>query len=324
LRGRGRECAELLVLPLYSALPGEQQARVFEVTPRGSRKCVFATNVAETSLTLEGVVYVIDSGFAKENQFSPKTGLESLVTVPCSKASANQRAGRAGRVRAGHCFRLYTRNSFEQEMPGVQTPEVLRCSLAAAVLFLKTLGVDDVLNFDFMDPPAPQTLVAALELLYALAALNERGELTKLGRRMAELPLDPMASRFVVGAEGRCVAEALTVTAMLGVVGLLFFRPKEKALHADNARRLFCRPGGDPSTLLNVYQQWEQTGYSVAWCYENFLQHRALQRARDVREQLQGLLERVELEETASQASDETLRKALTAGYFTQASQLAS
>lgn len=101
-------------------------------------------------------------------------GLESLVTVPCSKASANQRAGRAGRVRAGHCFRLYTRSSFEQEMPGVQTPEVLRCSLAAAVLFLKTLGVDDVLNFDFMDPPSPQTLVAALELLYALAALNER------------------------------------------------------------------------------------------------------------------------------------------------------
>ncbi|XP_026193285.1 pre-mRNA-splicing factor ATP-dependent RNA helicase DHX16 [Cyclospora cayetanensis] len=323
LRGRGTEAAELIVLPLYSSLPGDQQARVFEPTPQGARKAVFATNIAETSITLEGVVYVVDCGFCRENQYSAKTGMDALVTVPCSKAAANQRSGRAGRVRAGHCFRLYTRYSFEKEMEDANVPEIQRANLSNVVLTLKGLGIDDLLKFDFMDPPAPDALISALELLYALAALNDQGELTKLGRRMAEFPLDPMFSKFIVNSEKySCVSEALTVCAMLGVGGMLFYRPKEKAIHADNARKTFAKPGGDPLTLLNVYAQWEDTGFSVAWCYENFVQHRSMQRARDVREQLQGLLERVELEEKSCDGADEPIRKAITSGFFTQAARL--
>ncbi|KAL8439177.1 hypothetical protein Efla_000692 [Eimeria flavescens] len=246
--------------------------------------------------------------------------MDALVTVPCSKAAANQRSGRAGRVRAGHCFRLYTRYSFEKEMDDANVPEIQRANLSHVVLMLKGLGIDDLLKFDFMDPPAPDSLISALELLYALAALNDQGELTKLGRRMAEFPLDPMFSKFIVNSEKyKCVSEALTVCAMLGVGGLLFYRPKEKAIHADNARKTFAKPGGDPLTLLNVYDQWEETGYSVAWCYENFVQHRSMQRARDVREQLEGLLARVELEPSSCEGTDEPIRKALTSGFFTQA-----
>ncbi|KAL8449216.1 hypothetical protein Emag_003736 [Eimeria magna] len=323
LRGRGTEAAELIVLPLYSSLPGDQQARVFEPTPPGARKAVFATNIAETSITLEGVVYVVDCGFCRENQYSAKTGMDALVTVPCSKAAANQRSGRAGRVRAGHCFRLYTRYSFDKEMEDANVPEIQRANLSHVVLMLKGLGIDDLLKFDFMDPPAPDSLISALELLYALAALNDQGELTKLGRRMAEFPMDPMFSKFLVNSEKYgCVSEALTVCAMLGIGGMLFYRPKEKAIHADNARKTFAKPGGDPLTLLNVYDQWEDTGFSVAWCYENFVQHRSLQRARDVREQLQGLLERVELEEKSCEGADEPIRKAITSGFFTQAARL--
>ncbi|CDJ46354.1 pre-mRNA splicing factor RNA helicase, putative [Eimeria brunetti] len=323
LKGRGTEAAELIVLPLYSSLPGDQQARVFEPTPPGARKAVFATNIAETSITLEGVVYVVDCGFCRENQYSAKTGMDALVTVPCSKAAANQRSGRAGRVRAGHCFRLYTRYSFEKEMEDANVPEIQRANLSHVVLTLKGLGIDDLLKFDFMDPPAPDALISALELLYALAALNDQGELTKLGRRMAEFPLDPMFSKFIVNSEKYgCVSEALTVCSMLGVGNMLFYRPKDKAIHADNARKTFAKPGGDPLTLLNVYEQWLDTGYSVAWCYENFVQHRSMQRARDVREQLQGLLERVELEEKSCEGADEPIRKAITSGFFTQAARL--
>ncbi|CDI73657.1 Helicase associated domain HA2 containing protein, related [Eimeria praecox] len=323
LKGRGTEAAELIVLPLYSSLPGDQQARVFEPTPPGARKAVFATNIAETSITLEGVVYVVDCGFCRENQYSAKTGMDALVTVPCSKAAANQRSGRAGRVRAGHCFRLYTRYSFEKEMEDANVPEIQRANLSHVVLTLKGLGIDDLLKFDFMDPPSPDALISALELLYALAALNDQGELTKLGRRMAEFPLDPMFSKFIVNSEKYgCVSEALTVCAMLGVGNMLFYRPKDKAIHADNARKTFAKPGGDPLTLLNVYDQWLDTGYSVAWCYENFVQHRSMQRARDVREQLQGLLERVELEEKSCEGADEPIRKAITSGFFTQAARL--
>ncbi|OEH78354.1 pre-mRNA splicing factor [Cyclospora cayetanensis] len=332
LRGRGTEAAELIVLPLYSSLPGDQQARVFEPTPQGARKAVFATNIAETSITLEGVVYVVDCGFCRENQYSAKTGMDALVTVPCSKAAANQRSGRAGRVRAGHCFRLYTRYSFEKEMEDANVPEIQRANLSNVVLTLKGLGIDDLLKFDFMDPPAPDALISALELLYALAALNDQGELTKLGRRMAEFPLDPMFSKFIVNSEKySCVSEALTVCAMLGVGGMLFYRPKEKAIHADNARKTFAKPGGDPLTLLNrpcalaelvLHARFYAAGFSVAWCYENFVQHRSMQRARDVREQLQGLLERVELEEKSCDGADEPIRKAITSGFFTQAARL--
>lgn len=320
LRNRGKEMRELIVLPVYATLPSDMQAKIFEPTPPNARKAILATNIAETSITLNEIVYVIDCGFCKLNSFSPKTGMESLVTAPCSKASANQRSGRAGRVRPGHCFRLYTKFSYEKEMDDVNDPEIQRTNLAHVVLTLKALGIDDLINFDFMDPPAPETLIKALELIYALGALNDKGELTRIGRRMAELPMDPTYSKMLLAAEKyKCTNELITICAMLGVGNNIFYRPKDKQIHADNARKNFFRAGGDHIVLLNVYNQWEETEFSVAWCYENFLQHKSLRRARDIRDQLVELMKRVEVEIVSNVNDTDAILMSVTSGLFTQA-----
>ncbi|CDR94615.1 ATP-DEPENDENT RNA HELICASE, putative [Babesia bigemina] len=320
LRNRGKDMRELIVLPVYATLPSDMQAKIFEPTPPNARKAILATNIAETSITLNEIVYVIDCGFCKLNSFSPKTGMESLVTVPCSKASANQRSGRAGRVRPGHCFRLYTKFSYEKEMDDVNDPEIQRTNLAHVVLSLKALGIDDLINFDFMDPPAPETLIKALELIYALGALNDKGELTRMGRRMAELPMDPTYSKMLLSAEKyKCTHELITICAMLGVGNNIFYRPKDKQLHADNARKNFFRTGGDHLVLLNVYNQWEEAEFSVAWCYENYVQHKSLRRARDIREQLVELMKRVEVEVISNVTDTDAILMSVTSGLFTQA-----
>uniref|UniRef100_A0A3Q3FH54 Pre-mRNA-splicing factor ATP-dependent RNA helicase DHX16 n=1 Tax=Kryptolebias marmoratus TaxID=37003 RepID=A0A3Q3FH54_KRYMA len=316
-RRLGSKIAELLVLPIYANLPSDMQAKIFTPTPPGARKVVVATNIAETSLTIDGIIYVIDPGFCKQKSYNARTGMESLIVTPCSRASANQRAGRAGRVAAGKCFRLYTAWAFKHEMEETTVPEIQRTNLGNVVLLLKSLGINDLIHFDFMDPPPHETLVLALEQLYALGALNHLGELTKLGRRMAELPVDPMLSKMILASEQyKCSEEVLTIAAMLSVNNSIFYRPKDKVVHADNARMNFVVPGGDHLVLLNVYTQWVESGFSTQWCYENFIQFRSMRRARDVRDQLEGLMDRIEVEVLSCQEDNVPIRKAVTAGYF--------
>ncbi|KMU80003.1 pre-mRNA-splicing factor ATP-dependent RNA helicase prp16 [Coccidioides immitis RMSCC 3703] len=200
-RKLGGKMPEMIICPIYANLPSELQTKIFEPTPPGARKVVLATNIAETSLTIDGIVYVIDPGFVKENVFNPRTGMESLVVTPCSRASAGQRAGRAGRVGPGKCFRLYTKWAYHNELEANTTPEIQRTNLSGVVLALKSLGIDDLLDFDFMDPPPAETLIRALEQLYALGALNDHGELTKVGRQMAEFPTDPMLAKAILAAD---------------------------------------------------------------------------------------------------------------------------
>uniref|UniRef100_A0A8C5CRV7 RNA helicase n=1 Tax=Gadus morhua TaxID=8049 RepID=A0A8C5CRV7_GADMO len=316
-RRLGSKISELLVLPIYANLPSDMQAKIFNPTPPGARKVVVATNIAETSLTIDGIIYVIDPGFCKQKSYNARTGMESLIVTPCSRASANQRAGRAGRVAAGKCFRLYTAWAFKHEMEESTVPEIQRTNLGNVVLLLKSLGINDLIHFDFMDPPPHETLVLALEQLYALGALNHLGELTKLGRRMAELPVDPMLNTHTC-----CSEEVLTIAAMLSVNNSIFYRPKDKVVHADNARMNFVVPGGDHLVLLNVYTQWIESGYSTQWCYENFIQFRSMKRARDVRDQLEGLMERIEVEVVSCQGEPMPIRKAVTAGYFYHTARL--
>ncbi|XP_023262925.1 putative pre-mRNA-splicing factor ATP-dependent RNA helicase DHX16 [Seriola lalandi dorsalis] len=322
-RRLGSKIAELLVLPIYANLPSDMQAKIFNPTPPGARKVVVATNIAETSLTIDGIIYVIDPGFCKQKSYNARTGMESLIVTPCSRASANQRAGRAGRVAAGKCFRLYTAWAFKHEMEETTVPEIQRTNLGNVVLLLKSLGINDLIHFDFMDPPPHETLVLALEQLYALGALNHLGELTKLGRRMAELPVDPMLSKMILASEQyKCSEEVLTIAAMLSVNNSIFYRPKDKVVHADNARMNFVVPGGDHLVLLNVYTQWLESGFSTQWCYENFIQFRSMRRARDVRDQLEGLMDRIEVEVVSSQGDNVPIRKAVTAGYFYHTARL--
>jgi len=322
-RKLGSKIKELVIVPIYANLPSDMQAKVFEPTPPGARKVVLATNIAETSLTIDNIIYVIDPGFNKQNSYNARTGMESLIITPVSKASANQRAGRAGRVAAGKCFRLYTAWAYSNELEDNTVPEIQRVNLGNVVLLLKSLGINDLIHFDFLDPPPHETLVLALEQLYALGALNHMGELTKLGRRMAEFPCDPMMSKMILASEQyKCSDQILTVAAMLSNNASIFYRPKDKIIHADTARKNFFVPGGDHLTLLNVYTQWADTDYSSQWCYENYIQYRSMKRARDIRDQLEGLLERVEIELVSNPGETENIRKAITAGYFYHTSRL--
>ncbi|KAH9065334.1 P-loop containing nucleoside triphosphate hydrolase protein [Lactarius vividus] len=304
-RALGNKVAELIICPIYANLPSDMQAKIFEPTPEGARKVVLATNIAETSITIDG--------------------MSSLVVVPCSRASANQRAGRAGRVGPGKAFRLYTKWAYNNELEANTVPEIQRTNLGMVVLLLKSLGINDLIGFEFMDPPPGETLMRALELLYALGALNDRGELTKLGRRMAEFPVDPMLSKAIIASEDySCTDEVLTIISMLSESSSLFYRPKDKKLHADQARQNFVRAGGDHFTLLNVWEQWAETNYSQQFCYEQFLQYKSLCRARDIRDQLAGLCERVEVVVQSNPNSNDItpIQKALTAGYFYHTAQL--
>ncbi|KAJ1902145.1 hypothetical protein LPJ66_000234 [Kickxella alabastrina] len=325
MKALGSRVAELIICPIYANLPSELQARIFEPTPEGARKVVLATNIAETSITIDGVVFVIDPGFAKQNSYNPRTGMESLQVVPCSRASASQRAGRAGRVGPGKCFRMYTQHAFLNEMDANTPPEILRTNLSSVVLMLKCIGINNLIEFDFMDPPSPAALQQSLEHLYALGALNDRGDLTKLGRRMAEFPMDPMMTKALLASEKyRCSEELASICAMLSVSAAVFYRPKEKKEQADRAHANFVRPGGDHIVLLTIWDQWLETGYSMQWCYENFIQYRSMCRARDLRDQIIGLMERVEIipEANPNPGDTEPIRKALTAGFFYNSARL--
>lgn len=246
----GPEIGELKCIPLYSTLPPNLQQRIFERPPPNKpngaigRKVVVSTNIAETSLTIDGVVFVIDPGFAKQKVYNPRIRVESLLVSPISKASAQQRAGRAGRTKPGKCFRLYTEKAYKNEMQDNTYPEILRSNLGniftgksngqmylmfcsfsgTVVLQLKKLGIDDLVHFDFMDPPAPETLMRALELLNYLAALDDEGNLTDLGAVMAEFPLDPqLAKMLIASCNHNCSNEILSITAMLsGEIAISF------------------------------------------------------------------------------------------------------
>ena len=316
-RRLGSKIKELVVLPIYSTLPSDMQIKIFDPAPPGGRKVILATNIAETSLTIDGIHFVIDPGFCKQKTYNARNGMEALTITPISKASANQRAGRAGRVAPGKCFRLYTSWAYQHELDDNAIPEIQRTNLGNVVLLLKSLGINDLVNFDYMDPPPMETLRLAFEQLYALGALNHKVELTKLGRRMAEFPLDPMLSKTILASEQyKCSSEVLTIVSMLSVNNSIFFRPKDKMLLADTARQSFFAPGGDHLMLLNVYNQWKDTNYSTHWCFENFIQFRSMNRARQVRDQLEALMERVEIEIQSNPADSIGIRKSICAGFF--------
>ncbi|XP_009359017.2 pre-mRNA-splicing factor ATP-dependent RNA helicase DEAH1 [Pyrus x bretschneideri] len=323
-RGLGTKIAELIICPIYANLPTELQSKIFEPTPEGARKVILATNIAETSLTIDGIKYVIDPGFCKMKSYNPRTGMESLLITPISRASAMQRAGRSGRTGPGKCYRLYTAYNYYNDLDENTVPEVQRTNLASVVLSLKSLGIHDLLHFDFMDPPPSEALLKALELLFALSALNKVGELTKVGRRMAEFPLDPMLSKMIVASDKyKCSDEIISIAAMLSIGNSIFYRPKDKQVHADNARLNFHMGNvGDHIALLKVYNSWKETNYSTQWCYENYVQVRSMKRARDIRDQLEGLLERVEIELVSNTSDNETIMKAITSGFFPHSAKL--
>ncbi|GAB5588235.1 DEAH-box ATP-dependent RNA helicase prp43 [Umbelopsis nana] len=330
---RQTDCGPLKVVPLYSTLPPNAQQRIFDPAPPArkpggapGRKVIVSTNVAETSLTIDGIVYVVDPGFSKQKVYNPRIRVESLLVSPISKASAQQRAGRAGRTRPGKAFRLYTENAFVKELIEQTYPEILRSNLGTVVLQLKKLKIDDLVHFDFMDPPAPETLMRALELLNYLGALDDDGNLTPLGEIMSMFPLDPQLSKMLIESPVyRCSNEILSITALLSVPQI-FVRPNEARKAADEAKASFAHPDGDHLTLLNAYHAYKSNGEDSKWCYDNFLNQRSLKSADNVRKQLKRTMEQFDLDLVSTNFEDKSyytnIRKAMVSGYFMQVAHL--
>ncbi|THH29057.1 hypothetical protein EUX98_g5132 [Antrodiella citrinella] len=260
MKALGPKVPELLILPIYSALPSEVQFRVFDPTPPGARKVVIATNVAETT-------------------------------------------------------------AFRNDMLPNSIPDIQRTNLSSTILMLKAMGVNDLLSFDFMDPPPAQTMLTALESLYALSALDDEGLLTRLGRKMADLPMEPpLAKMLIASVELGCSEEILSIVAMLSMQSV-FYRPKEKQGRADSKKAKFHQPEGDHVTLPTVYNGWKVSNFSNPWCYENFIQSRSMRRAQDVRKQLLGIMDRYKHDILSAGKDYNRVRRAICSGYFRNAAK---
>ncbi|GBG26225.1 ATP-dependent RNA helicase dhx8 [Hondaea fermentalgiana] len=322
----GEGVPELLLLPMYSQLPADLQAKIFERAKAGQRKCIVSTNIAETSLTVDGIRYVIDSGMCKLKVFNPRVGMDALRVTPVSQANANQRAGRAGRTARGFCWRMYTENQFVHELLPAQVPEIQRTNLGNVVLLLKTIGVRDLLSFDFMDPPPKENIVDSMYQLWVLGALDGAGELTALGTQMAKYPLDPPLAKMLISArELGCAEDMLTVVSMLSVPEV-FYRPAERAEESDQARERFFVPESDHLTLCNVYNLSKRQGFNAGWCAKHFIHRKAVLKAHEVREQLQSMVPAPPhgVKAVSGTPAWDLVRKAICSAYFVQAARLKS
>lgn len=320
------------VYPIYSTLPADVQKRIFTKQNSERRKVVVATNIAETSLTVDGIKYVVDCGLAKLKLFNPKLGMDVLQVVPISLANAQQRSGRAGRTAAGTAFRLYTEKAAQsQEMYLQPIPEIQRANLSSVMLLLKNLRVMDILKFPFLDPPPPDLLYCSLYELWAMGALDNKGQLKKMGADMTLFPMEPTLAKLIILSSQRefsCSSDIITIVSMLSVPSV-FYRPKERAEEADAAREKFLIAELDHLTLLNVYNQWQQRSNSgqgrnnrpSEWCKRNFLQHRSLLRAKDVRKQLVAIMQKNGFP-ILSSTNDADIRRCICAAYFHQLAKL--
>ncbi|CDW53890.1 pre mRNA splicing factor ATP dependent RNA [Trichuris trichiura] len=316
------EAPPLSVLPIYSQLPSDLQAKIFQRAPDGMRKCIVATNIAETSLTLDGILFVVDPGYCKLKVFNPRIGMDALQVFPVSQASANQRSGRAGRTGPGQCYRLYTERQFKEELLANTVPEIQRTNLANVVLLLKSLGVEDLLKFHFMDPPPQDNILNSMYQLWTLSALDNTGKLTPMGREMIEFPLDPTLSKMLlVSCQMGCSEEILTIVSMLSVPSV-FYRPKGREEEGDIKREKFQVPESDHLTFLNVYLQWRVNRYSSNWCSEHFIHVKAMRKVREIRAQLKDIMDQQKMDILSCGTDWDVVRKCVCSAYFHNAARL--
>ncbi|XP_069738338.1 probable ATP-dependent RNA helicase DHX34 [Phaenicophaeus curvirostris] len=293
-----------IVLPLHSTLSVAEQDKVFDLPPPGVRKCILSTNIAETSVTIDGVRFVLDSGKVKEMSYDPQGKLQRLQEFWISRASAEQRKGRAGRTGPGVCYRLYAESDYDAFSP-YPVPEIQRVALHSLVLQLKSMGLGDPRTFPFLEPPPSSSLETALRYLRDQGALDEAEELTPIGNLLAQLPVDVVVGKMLVlGALFGLAEPTLTVAAALSVQSP-FLRASHPNPDRATARRPLESPHGDPLTLLNVFNEWlqvksERSGDSRKWCRRRGLEEHRLYEATNLRRQFQELLRDHRLLEEAS------------------------
>lgn len=313
---------KLSILPIYSQMPADLQAKIFDRAAPGVRKCIVATNIAETSLTVDGIMFVVDAGYSKLKVYNPRMGMDTLQITPISQANSGQRSGRAGRTGPGKAYRLYTEKAYQDELYIQTIPEIQRTNLANTVLLIKSLGVKDLLDFDFMDPPPQETITTSLFDLWALGALDNVGELTDLGSKMNAFPMDPSLAKLLIMSEDYgCSEEMITIVSMLSVPNV-FYRPKERQEESDAAREKFFVPESDHLTYLHVYSQWKSNGYSDRWCNQHFLHSKSLRRAKEVRDQLLDIMRNQKMEMTSCGTDWDIIRKCICSGYYHQAAKV--
>lgn len=313
---------KLSILPIYSQMPADLQAKIFDRAAPGVRKCIVATNIAETSLTVDGIMYVVDAGYSKLKVYNPRMGMDTLQITPISQANAGQRSGRAGRTGPGKAYRLFTEKAFKDELYIQTIPEIQRTNLANTVLLIKSLGVKDLLDFNFMDPPPQETITTSLFDLWALGALDNMGELTDLGSKMNAFPMDTsLAKMLILSEEYGCSEEMTTIVSMLSVPNV-FYRPKERQEESDAAREKFFVPESDHLTYLHVYSQWKANGFSDRWCTQHFLHSKSLRRAKEVRDQLVEIMRSQKMEMISCGTDWDVIRKCICSGYYHQAAKV--
>ncbi|KAJ4472706.1 P-loop containing nucleoside triphosphate hydrolase protein [Lentinula lateritia] len=303
-----QDSLSVLICPMYAAQAAGQNSKVFLPAPPKTRKCILATNIAETSITIPGVKYVIDTGKCKEKRYLARNtggGLDTLLTRDITQSSAMQRAGRAGREGSGHCFRLYTENAFKA-MPLSAEPEIMRCSLSSSLLQLKCIG-QDLEKLELMDQPAEESMKSSLIVLFLLGALNREKEITAVGRQMASFPLEPVYGRAIIASKDYdCVHEVLDIVSVLSASSKLFVESFEQRDAVSEARKKFRHVCGDHLTILNVVKAYQEIAQSEGksdrkeWCRRHFLNERALLEASDIRDQLRQTCQRLGIDHSIS------------------------
>ncbi len=315
----GRFSGEAEVIPLFGRLSAGDQQRVF--APSARRKVVIATNIAETSLTIPGIRYVIDAGLARISRYNPRTRTRRLPIEPVSQSSANQRKGRAGRVEAGVCIRLYSEEDFN-ERPAFTQPEILRSNLAEVILRMKAFHLGDIEIFPFVQPPAPAAITNGYLLLQELGALDERRELTRLGENLARLPIDPTLGRMLLQSQQEHATRELLIIA----AGLSIQDPRERPLDqkdaAAAAHRKFTDPQSDFLSLLNiwnaVHEKWDRLraqGQRRKFCRQHFLSYLRMREWQEVYAQLHDALDDIgTLKLNESNAAYDAIHRSILAG----------
>ncbi|KEG02478.1 pre-mRNA-splicing factor ATP-dependent RNA helicase PRP16, putative [Plasmodium vinckei vinckei] len=310
------------IFPIYSQLSSEQQSKIFQ--KYDLRKIIVSTNIAETSLTLDGIKYVIDTGYCKLKVYNQKIGMDVLQITPISQANANQRSGRAGRTGAGICYRLYTENTFLCDLYPNNIPEIQRSNLSNVVLLLKSLNVENIFDFDFIDAPSKESIINSLHELWVLGAINNEGNLTETGQKMILFPLDPPLSKIIIYSEKfACTKEVLIIVSMLSSPSI-FIETKENTETVESKKEKFAVPESDHLTLLNIYLQWRVHDYSYTWCNKNFIQYKSLNKAKEVYSQLSDIIKSLRIKNVSCNNKWDLVRKTICSGYFHNAAKLKS
>jgi len=291
----------MLIMPLYGAQNTEEQSKIFEKAPDNCRKVIFCTNIAETSLTVDGIGYVIDCGYVKQKIYNPKTSMDALMIVPISKVQAIQRAGRAGRTGPGKCIRLYSESFFESQMSKVTIPEILRVNLASTILTLKSMGINNVIDFEFIEKPGKVTLIEALKTLYFILAIDSDGVITKLGVEISKFPIDCCYARALIASKFYCVEDEMSTLVSLISCESVWYNvnkyDEERRSVFDKKKSEFVDKNSDHMTLLNIYKEWEFHEFSEDWCKSSFLHFRTLKQSRNIKQQIIEYLSQVNFSE---------------------------